>query len=205
MHRVAPLLVSLLTLTACQGSVATPTEDPTEDSTGDPADDPTVDPTDEDACDPPSNPAAFEVGTGESCFERLSENGEIALMSGPQGGYHLWLSIGCADCGDQVLVAYGVRDPATGQALEGTIDSAAMIELSGGTWRQVAGFQVPIPGVQWDPEMAPPAKGTPIVLWAAAKDGSGEVLHEAEIPLFIGETATWDPCVENPDGDDCWF
>src|SRR5687768_6189451 len=49
-------------------------------------------------CDTPPDPETFEMGTGEHCFARLSANQAVDLISGPQGGYHVWLAIGCADC-----------------------------------------------------------------------------------------------------------
>lgn len=184
MHRVTPLLVALfgLALSACDGTPENPS----------------------DSCDPPSDPAEFEVGTGEECFERLDAGGAIPLMNGPQGGYHLFVAVGCADCPEEVRISYGARDPQTGEALAGTYESEEVKELGGDDWHQTAGIQLSMPGLSWDETSdPPPAKGTPLVLWAEAKDKSGSSIHTAEIALTIGATVQWDPCEGDGNSEAC--
>jgi len=36
---------------------------------------------------------AIYIGTGEEAFEPLSEGDEVPIISGPQGGWHIWQSI----------------------------------------------------------------------------------------------------------------
>jgi hypothetical protein len=48
------------------------------------------------ACGEPAPPEPFEgtleIGTGETAFEPLSEEQEVPLVFGPQGGHHVWIS-----------------------------------------------------------------------------------------------------------------
>src|SRR4051812_16305154 len=64
-------------------------------------------------CDDPPSPQMFEIGTGEKCFSRLTANQVIPVKQGPQGGFHLWLAMGCSDCPEKVTVLYGLKDKAT--------------------------------------------------------------------------------------------
>ncbi|MFO0739612.1 MAG: hypothetical protein U0270_27185 [Labilithrix sp.] len=38
-----------------------------------------------------------ELGTGDTAFEPLAEQGEVALVFGPQGGYHVWTAVRVRD------------------------------------------------------------------------------------------------------------
>lgn len=158
-------------------------------------------------CTAPDNPAAFEVGTGEACFERLSEGQTVPLMSGPQGGYHVWLAVGCADCAGDVILRYKTLDPATMEPLAGTeADNEVFAQLDASSgWAQQAGIQIGMPGSDWDPELDPhPAPGTELILQVQALSASTEeLLHEASVELTIGETMAWDPCDLEPDGPCC--
>ena len=154
-------------------------------------------------CAPPKNASIFEIGTGEDCFSRVAANEEVPLMSGPQGGYHVWLAIGCQDCKNPVHLKYGAFDPATGLPLPDTWDLEAMVPLEGVGWPQAAGLAVNMPGIPWDPEAHPPlAKGTHVVLWAKAYDGE-KIIHEGEIEVVIGDIEQWDPCAEDPEAPVC--
>ena len=157
-------------------------------------------------CEAPADPQPFEVGTGEACFERLADDAPITQWSGPQGGYHLFLSVGCADCGDSVVVRSSVLDPQTGELVEGSYQNSVLAHLTEWDgWPQHAGVQVTMPGIQWDLENAPPlAEGTPILLSVQllAVDES-TVLHELDKPLTIGPTSSWDPCDLHPEGACC--
>ncbi|NUP09445.1 MAG: hypothetical protein HOW73_25610 [Polyangiaceae bacterium] len=158
-------------------------------------------------CDAPDTPGTFEIGTGEACFERISEGATISQMNGPQGGYHLWLAVGCADCGAEIQVRYSLLDPETMMPLDGTYpDNIAYAELSSaGGWPQRAGIQMSMPGIEWDIENDPPiAEGTPFILDVEALDPSSlEVLHEAQLSLVIGSIQPWDPCDLHPEGECC--
>ncbi|MEZ4310514.1 MAG: hypothetical protein R3F14_20925 [Polyangiaceae bacterium] len=133
----------------------------------------------------------------------MADNDTVPLMNGPQGGYHVWLSVGCEDCKNPLVLKYGAHDPATGEPFTGTGDLQAAVPLSSGEWPQKAGLIVYMPGLSWDPEYEPPpAKGTHIVLWAKAYDGS-TLVHEDEVEVVIGDTMYWDPCEKNPDDPSC--
>lgn len=182
MMRHLLLLSALAGLTACQGSV------------------------EQIACDAPKDAGVFEIGTGEECFSRLAANDEIPLINGPQGGYHVWLAVGCKDCGEgSVELRYGVRDPATQMPLAGTGELQEVVPLAGEGFRQAAGIIVYMPGLSWDPEIdPPPAKGTHVVLWVEASSG-GQLLHSAEVEVVIGDVQHWDPCEDDPDSESCSF
>jgi hypothetical protein len=151
----------------------------------------------------PPDAGPFAVGTGEDCFSALAANQEVPLMSGPQGGYHVWLAIGCKDCGDTVTVYYGARDAVTHMTLANTYDSQAVVTLSGDDWPQAAGMTVIMPGFSWDPESQPPLeKGTHVIIWAQAYDGE-TLLHEAEAEVTIGDIEEWNPCAEDPNAPIC--
>jgi hypothetical protein len=156
------------------------------------------------ACDPPSSPIAFELGTGEKCFERLTPGGTVPMMEGPQGGYHLWVALGCTDCGAQAHVKFGVDDPATGAPIEGTGPTEQFVDLKGDSWPQRAGIIQGLPGLSWDPEYSPPLpEGTPVRLWIQVFDAGSSIIHEASFDLLIGETLVWDPCAEDPNHPLC--
>lgn len=217
--RLAPLLFAALNLVACQssvsnggsgsensgegGSAGSAASGGTAGAGGDTTSSTDTGTTTE-ACDTPNSPPAFEVGTGEKCFERLTADQEVPLMSGPQGGYHMWLAAGCVDCGTVVHLEYGARDPATHMPLTGTYDEQAMVQLYGKEWPQAAGLIVHMPGLSWDPENEPPpAKGTKLLLWAEAYDPDGNLWHSMEVPVTVGDIVDWNPCVENPNDPLC--
>ena len=182
MLRATPLLAAVLFLSACGQSETGPEADP---------------------CDPPSDPAPYEVGTGEKCFERLAAEADIPLINGPQGGYHLWLAVGCEDCGDKAHLKYGARSETTEAPLPGTYVAEQVMTLQGDSWGQVAGIQLAMPGLSWDEETdPPPAKGTRLFLWADVVDGD-DALHHAEIPVVIGDTVYWDDCDEGDNSESC--
>ncbi len=156
------------------------------------------------ACVTPPDVGSFEVGTGEKCFEALADGDEVPLMSGPQGGYHVWLAAGCTDCGTPVHLKYGALDPATNMPLVGTYNEEAMVELGAGKWPQKAGIVVHMPGLSWDPENEPPpAKGTKVLLWADSFTPDGAPLHHAVVLVTIGDIMDWSPCIENPNDPAC--
>jgi hypothetical protein len=45
------------------------------------------------ACAPAPGDATLELGTGESRFEAVEPGGEVLLVRGSQGGYHVWMSM----------------------------------------------------------------------------------------------------------------
>lgn len=143
-------------------------------------------------CADPPGPESFEVGSGEACFQRLTAGQTVPVMAGPQGGYHIWLGVGCADCGDQAILRYGVKDPATHDWYAGTHENDAVVPLDADGWHQGAGLQAYLPGISWQPG-SELEKGTHVILYAAVLDASMAVKHEGEVELVLGDTEPWSP------------
>ena len=165
-----------------------------------------------DDCEPPSGAEGFEIGTGEICFERVKDGQAVSKMSGPQGGYHLWLALGCTDCGVDARVDYRLLDPATGELLANTAGLTSVIaEFYGEEWPQSSGLQVGLPGGGFiddpsEPDLDIP-EGTPFRLEVTVrtKDG-GTVLHQGTRDLVMGKTVNWNPCeADDSCGDDGSF
>lgn len=146
-------------------------------------------------CLDPPDPGAFELGTGELCFERLSAGQTLPVIAGPQGGYHLWAAALCADCGPQTVISYATRDFATHAEL--SYENSAVVTPLGPAGR-IVGLQAPLPGAPWDPDTVLP-KGTHVLLWIGERDAAGNLLREAEIEVVLGEEVYWDPCATDPD------
>lgn len=154
------------------------------------------------ACDTPPQPQTFELGTGQSCFQRLTSGQTVDVVQGPQGGYHLWLAFGCADCGATPFVEFGVKDKATGTFYPGMAGAQKLfVEASPGPWGQRAGLTAFLPGITWDQTSQLP-KGTHVVLSASVLDmGTNAVLHSQDVEVVLGEVVYWNPC--NPDPNHC--
>jgi len=157
-------------------------------------------------CSPPADAPSFAVGTGELCFESVEQGQILPMMAGPQGGYHVWMALGCTDCGSAVLVRYTLLDPTTEEMIPGTYElNEASAPLYGDDWPQAAGIQMSMPGFSWDEEAEPPLpKGTAVLLRAQVFDSTGNnQLHDADLQFEVGDIQYWDPCDANPDGDCC--
>jgi hypothetical protein len=158
-------------------------------------------------CDAPSDPGPFELGTGERCFERVGSGDSVPMMNGPQGGYHMFLSVGCEGCPEEAMLRYSVLDPATREVIDRTYpDSLAyvsFVDVDG--WKQAAGIQLGMPGITWDIENDPPlAEGTELLFVVELLDAQTEaILHESELHIVTGPITPWDPCDLNPDGECC--
>ncbi len=212
LHR-ALFLVACIGLAACQGSITSANDQNDSGGSGGAGGSGGVNTTSSTSgvgaaggatpCDQPDGTSAYEVGTGEKCFQALNDGGELPLIIGPQGGYHVWMAVGCADCSDTVYLKYGILDGETQMPLDGTGNLEAMIELGAEPWPQAAGIIIYMPGLSWNPENdPPPAKGKPVVLWADAYNGD-ELVHQDKVSLTIGDTVYWDPCADNPNGPNC--
>ena len=151
------------------------------------------------SCPDPASPAVFEVGTGPECFERLTPVQTVPTIQGPQGGFHLWLSVGCADCGPSVVLEYGIKDPVTKTWVDGTTSNQALVGLDPQGWGQASGFQARLPGVPWDTTGQLP-EGTHVILSATVLDAASKPVHQAEVEVVLGAIEPWyPPCDENPD------
>lgn len=201
-----PILAAALALTAAcsSGVVSSGTGGNTSTSTGSGGDAPTSSSSSSGSgggvtCATPPAPQTFELGTGEKCFERVTAGQELPVLQGPQGGYHLWLAVGCADCGLQLIAQYGIKDPATHDWIAGTAANQAVFPITTPGWAQLAGFTDFLPGVIWDPMSSLP-KGTHVLLYAAVLDMNSAVKHEAEVEVVLGDIMPWagPPCDAGP-------
>ncbi|APR83179.1 Hypothetical protein A7982_08528 [Minicystis rosea] len=144
------------------------------------------------ACVDPPDPQAFEMGTGETCFARLTSGQTVTVMQGPQGGYHLWLSFGCQDCGPQAILQYGIKDPITHDWYASTYPSQVVVPIAKSGWYQQSGFTDFLPGLVYAPESVLP-KGTHVLMAAALLDAGLNVKHSVEVPVVLGDTMMWSP------------
>jgi len=155
-------------------------------------------------CEAPAGVSDFEIGTGATCFETLAPLDIVPLNQGPQGGYHVWLGIGCTDCGDTPVLTWGALDPDTMMTLANTYENTAVIDLSNQAWPQAAGIFTNMPGFTFDPDNnPPPAPGTHVILYAKLSNVDGDLLHEGQVEIVIGDTVVYDPCAEDPNAPGC--
>ena len=157
------------------------------------------------ACETPPDAMVFELGSGELCFERIEPLATVPQYNGPQGGYHLFLAVGCTDCGASALLEYTILDRATGEPLARTAPlTQVYLELPAGAWPQVAGVQVGMPGVEYLTDEPPVPEGTELAIDVKLRDASGTtLLHEGRLEVTVGATQAWDPCDAHPDGPCC--
>lgn len=153
-------------------------------------------------CAAPPQPQAFEAGTGQQCFERLTNGQTVTVIQGPQGGFHIWLAVGCSDCGANPFVELGVKDLATGAFYPGYPGpQKQVVSLDGGAWAQRAGLTALLPGMPWDQGSQLP-KGTHVLLSASVLDvNTNEVRHTSDVEVVLGDIVQWNPC--NPDPNQC--
>ena len=149
-------------------------------------------------CVPPAGITDFAMGTGENCFEPLASGQTIPVMAGPQGGFHIWASLGCNDCGPEATVEYGVKDPATMTWFPQTIGNKEVVNLGGSSWPQHAGLQAFLPGQVWNQSSQLP-KGTHVILSLRVIHSDGTTLHEASMEIILGDQEHWSPpCDPSP-------
>jgi hypothetical protein len=145
------------------------------------------------SCDAPSNPAAFEMGTGEVCFERLTPGQVVPEIAGPQGGFHVWTAVGCSDCGAEAIVEFGTKQAKTKAWLLG-VPEKQLVDLGTGEWGQHAGLTAFLPG---DTTSAPDEqlpKGTHVILSLRVLSDKGDELHAAEREVVLGDVVAWSGC-----------
>ncbi|WP_437274436.1 hypothetical protein WME90_24625 [Sorangium sp. So ce375] len=151
-----------------------------------------------DGCRLPDEPAVFEIGTGETCFESIEDGATLPVMAGPQGGYHLWFAVGCSDCGARARVRYSVKDPATGDLFPSGVPQEGMIELRPGEFPHAFGLIAFLPGRVWEPA-AVLKEGTHVILAAEARNDDGSTKHAAQVEVVLGATEAWGPpCSDDP-------
>jgi hypothetical protein len=152
----------------------------------------------EDDCELPPDLAPFELGTGEVCFERLPADRVVPQMEGPQGGYHMWLSLYCADCPSEVQLETQLVREDSGEVVGWPSMSQRAVVF--GT---VRGVTVYLPGNPWNPDDPPLPEGTQVVLSTSVRSLAGELLHEAQDTRVLGAYTLWDFCATNPEDPCC--
>jgi len=139
----------------------------------------------------PGEPAAItmSIGTGEAAFEALTEGETIPLILGPQGGYHLWISVRCDGCSDLAILGYGARDSTSGEPLSyESLEREIAYPYDGGT--------TDVFGLVGHLQSNDPSSyvGRSAVLWASIRPGPDEEPYaEARAAVTIGEEEHWHP------------
>src|SRR4051794_24908042 len=145
------------------------------------------------SCDAPESPAVFELGTGETCFERLTSGQVVPEIQGPQGGFHVWAAIGCGDCGAETIVEFGTKNAKTKAWLQG-FPAKQKVGLGTGDWGQHAGLTAFLPGdVNNAPDEQLP-RGAHVIVALRALDPEGNELHAAETEVVLGDLEMWSSC-----------
>jgi hypothetical protein len=122
-------------------------------------------------------PRVVQIGTGEEEFEAIGAGG-VSIMSGDQGGTHVWMSLRCRNLGPRVTVSYGVRDSATGESLsQEHLKQIVELEYTGETNETVGLFAF----MKDERSVAP---GTAVTLWARVVDQC-DVPTEATVETTI--------------------
>jgi hypothetical protein len=145
------------------------------------------------SCEAPAAPAVFELGSGETCFERLKAGQTVPQIAGPQGGFHIWAGLGCGDCGDKAIIEFGTQSVKTKAWLQGT-PSKQVVDLGQGAWGQHAGLTAFLPG---DVNFAPDeqlTEGTHVLLAMRVLGENQAELHAAAIEVVLGDLVTWSDC-----------
>ena len=136
-------------------------------------------------CPTPEGASPFEIGTGDTCFERVSAGQTLPVNAGPQGGFHLWTAFGCADCGEKATVQFGAQDPKTKEFLLG-FATKVVVDLQGGDWKQRAGLTAVLPGDAWDQTANKLPTGSHVVLSLSVLGDGGKALHSSEVEVVLG-------------------
>ena len=150
------------------------------------------------------DPPAFDVGTGEICFEPLADGQVVPHITGPQGGYHVWTAAVCPACPREVIVTTAARFADTGEIV--AEPGTRVVELKGG---QVAGLIAYLTGSTADPASHLP-KGTRLRVEVALTMLDGTPLHEGSKLVELGDIEVWlnhcdpDPATcGQPGGEKC--
>ncbi len=143
-------------------------------------------------CSELASPPTFAIGTGETCYEPLEDGDTVPRLSGPQGGFHIWASIACANCPPEVILTIGAKVEGETAWMSGPSTLVADIEA-----QQIAGLFLYLPGPPEVPSIPP--EGTAVRVFADATDLAGGSLHAAERLVILGELQLWVPhCETDP-------
>ena len=165
----------------------------TEEASSEP--DPTPVVTEPSGCQPTAFDGGLEIGTGETCFTSVAANGNIALIAGGQGGYHMWIALRCRHCAGAQLVRYGVIDDSTGAWVMGDHQQEMVDMLGTGDYFEIAGIQAPMPGDSFSEDTK--YLGATLRLWIEM-NVAGETV-EREVTVVADHIEYWWPPCENED------
>ena len=201
--------LSSLIFLACQQQVTQ--EDGGSPSDPDPSTEPSDPPSPTPVPKPTEHPAGCDadaswsgdvaLGTGEHCFQPLSDGSSIALIAGPQGGYHLWIALRCSDCSLSETVEFSVLDD-SGEPVQ--LLQKQVAELwDFGAYGEGAGLQALMPGFSFETEnRIPDYMGQAFTLWLKV----GGV--EREVTVVVDSLDEWwgEPCEEEggAPGEECF-
>jgi hypothetical protein len=108
------------------------------------------------------------VGTGNDRFEELEPEGGVYLYGGPQGSFHIWVSVRSRGFGNGAFADYGVRDAETDQSVTwpGLKTGLELNPRSG--WHEIIGIIAQLYG-----DDASPYVGRDVRMWATVEDDCG--------------------------------
>lgn len=124
-------------------------------------------------------PPSVEVGTGLSAFVAVEPGGDVPIVSGPQGGSHVWISGRTRGLGPSGLVEYGVTDADSGELLT-WMGLRQIVPLDDG---EDGGEIHGLSGFLSEPDPTKTA-GRKAILWlVVADDCSDPIRDEVEVKL----------------------
>lgn len=146
-------------------------------------------------CQAASWAGALEAGGGQSCFASLAEGQSIALIAGPQGGYHVWVGLRCRGCASSGWVDFGVQDMETGEPL--AMQQQNLPLSSNGDYLEIAAVPAYMPGDSWEGS-DPAYLGHGVRIWVELDIGSERVTDDVVVTLDRVEY--WSPPCDDPSG-----
>ena len=194
--RVTELWLLMGALAACEGF---PPPDPSGEPTtggsdGTETSPSTTAPTGDDGCAAP----AVRLGTGADAFEALSEGDPLVLVHGPQGGWHVDVSVQVRGLGEVVVLAATLREVGTGVQLGGDQpDAYVTLSPMDACWGEHVGLRTYVD----DPEDVDQSRicgwsGAPLTLSVAVADARSGTSLEAEVPVVGALDAYDEPVCE---------
>lgn len=127
-----------------------------------------------DASDPDVSSGECIVGTGIDAFVPIEPADELALIAGPQGGYHVFSSVRVRAVPASIRIAVTLRRVDDGRYLGPTVVvGESTLRDAGDGWREALGLL----SIVNDPS---DARGQEVVVRAVVSDSSGMRLHADE-------------------------
>ncbi len=127
----------------------------------------------------PNGPLGFEVGTGEGSFRSLSDDAEVSVVFGPQGGEHIWFGARCQGAGSPARVTYSIVD-FTGAFVSTEKKLVLPAEADHHGWRSEAGVTAFIDG------SAPLVDGMKVIFHGHLEDDYGTSMDATAEGVLTG-------------------